>query len=98
MIIVLNYITKIIAVFLRKVIIEAKLKWSRDFITNSKNKGKAIWDVGLVKRETGKTPNSSDNIELLNNGQIIKTPREVAEIFKKYFANESKLEYYSNIQ
>ena len=79
---VLNY-----CCILRKVIIEAKS--NRDFITNSKNKGKAIWDV--VKRETGKVPNNSDTIELLNNGQIIKTPHEVAEIFNKYFANVSNL-------
>lgn len=53
------------------------------------NRGKAIWEI--VKKETGKTSNSTkDTIELLSNGQLIKSPYKLANMFNDYFANVAK--------
>ena len=52
------------------------------------NRGKAIWEI--VKKETGKTI-KKDDIELLNNGQLVKSPCKLAEMLSDYFTNVARI-------
>lgn len=69
---------------LKKVIKKAKESRHDDFISRSKNKTKAIWNV--VKAETGRNQSPQlINTQLYNNQVLTEDPLINANIFNKYF-------------
>lgn len=68
-----------------KVIAQAKRMANDQYIAQSKNKIKAMWNV--VKTETCNEGTTRNNITLSENGNKICNPSTVADAFNKYFTN-----------
>jgi len=68
----------------RRVIKEAKRRENNTYISSSKNKSKAAWQI--INKELGKSFINNKNIELRWGKNKISNPRAIAELFNSYFA------------
>jgi len=68
----------------RRVIQEAKRRENNNYISSSKNKSKAAWQI--INKELGKSFINNKNIELRWGKNKISNPRAIAELFNSYFA------------
>lgn len=64
---------------------EAKAKSAKNFIKNSNNKSKAIWQI-INKERTNKNNDDIKPIKLKVNGETLNNTKEVAGTFNTYFA------------
>jgi exonuclease III len=67
----------------KRVIREAKRRENDNYISQAKNKSKAIWQV--IHKEIGKTPLQKLDIKLIENSEVITNPYKLSEIFNSYF-------------
>jgi len=79
----LEYIEQYRKVY-RRVIQEAKRRENNNYISSTKNKSKAAWQI--INKELGKSFINNKNIELKWGKSKISNPRAIAEIFNSYFA------------
>lgn len=72
----------------KKVINKAKADWMQNTMQQAKNPSKAAWEL-IGEYRTGKEK-EFENIALLENGNSIKNPKEISNVFNNFFTNVAR--------
>jgi hypothetical protein len=79
----LEYIERYRKIY-KRVIQNAKRRENDNYISSSKNKAKATWQ--LINKELGKPFQNNKNIELKWGKSVISNPTVISELFNSYYA------------